>query len=332
MLFTGTKESPAISLLLKIIEVLVLIAIGYFFPKIISGIRKFSPKRRRIKKDIELHINRQLGETLKETFGLPVLRYSVSIEWEEKAKPDTYLNEEGDLVIKLSYEKDRNRSRGFVKALMLYLDESFMPEAKPFTGEDIYKGCEFNLAKEIAFHFSAEAYRHFISDYLGPVVIGSQNMEELLNKLELISKKRFFRTLLLRELYLLTGMGVMPREEIREEVEEFINFLWNIANKEEYEKEYGREPPLDFIKNHVKIQIVLVARKDVPYRRHIKRARDAFKNKVKRVYVKGWGSENVEGVEYIAKRLRVDFKQIGRIALNVEFPERIVEGICFIFE
>lgn len=296
--------------------------------------RQLAPKRRRIKRDIESHINRELKETFQATVGLPVLRYRAAIEWSEKPDPSTYLTEDGDLVIKLSYEKDRNTSRSFVKALMLYLDESFIPEAKAFAGEVLHAGCKYNIAKEITFNRGAESYRHFVCDYLSPFVVNSEEAEQLLCKLESISKKKLFRIVLLRELYLVAFKGLLPSEKIREEVKEFVEFLGNVAEKEEYETQYGQEPPLGFIRTCIKTHIVLVRKKGVAtFHGHINAAETAFRIGARTVYVTGWGPGNVDAVRYIAKRLRQKkYTQLGSLRFNVESADRVTVGECFVYE
>lgn len=319
-------------------DIIIGIVIGsiltYFIPKIITIFRTLLPGQGKIKKIIEKGINEELRPKFEKICGLPVLRYGIKVEWDEKVDKSTYLTGEGELVVKLSYTQDKNQSRSFTKALMLYLEEAFIPESKPFVGRDIREGCKCTIAKEVTLKKDVESYRHFLSDYLSPLLCDNRSLEQLMSKLELVSHRGCFYGVLLREIYILCESGNLPRTEIREEVGRFIEYLWNISNKEEYEREHGEEPELNFIRRYIKMAIVLVKRRETgSLSPHIRAGERAFTDGAKRVYVNGWGEFNIKSTKKVAETLASrGFNLKGEHKFNANFPDKVMPGICFILE
>ncbi len=302
-------------------------------PKLIKLIIIRLPGRGKIKRVIERGINAEIHSMVEETCGLNVLRHGIKVEWDENVDNSTYLTEEGDVVVKLSYRYDKNQSRSFTKVLMLYLEESFVPEAKPFIGSIVHDGCRYTIAKEITIKKDTEAYRHFLAAYLSPLLSEGGPLEQLMRKLELISQRGSFRSVLLREVFFLCGCGNLPSSVMRDEARRFIDFLWNIANKAEYEQEHGQKPPLEFIERFIKIQIVLVKRRETEdFSSHVRAGEIAFRRGARTVYVTGWGENNIIDTSNVAKELiERGFTLIKELKFNAEFPEEVKPGICFAF-
>jgi hypothetical protein len=308
-------------------------AIGGWLFKILKGFFKsLLAGRGKIKRTIESGINNELKSAIKEACGLDIFKQNIKIEWAEKVDKNTYLNKEGDIVIKLSYADDRNQSRSFSKALMLYLEEAFIPEGRPFIGNEIHQGCKLTLAKEVTLKKDAESYRHFLAAYLSPLLMSDHSLEILMNKLELLSQHGIFRNILLRELYILSGKGILPKAEMRNEVKDFIDFLWNIADKRNYFRKYGVEPPLSFIQKYIKIDLVLVKRKQAEdIAAHIYAVECAFNNGALTVYITGWGEDNIGYTKKILREIisRNRYRKICETKFNAEFEDSIKAGICY---
>jgi len=320
-----------------VIENIIFVLVGIFITKLYSFLSRIIKShisgRNKIKHQIEITINREFKINLKEGCGIEILRKGLVIEWNENVQKESYLNNDGDVVIKLSYENDKNLSRSFVKTLMLYLEEAFIPEAKPFIGIDLHDGCKFTLAKELTFRKDAETYRHFLSDYLSPMVQNDHKFEIMINNLDLMSRRGSFRSVFLRELYLLCEKGFLPNADMRKEAKEFLEFVWNIANKKEYFQERGEEPPLSFIKKYIKISIILVKKKTTQeIDRHICAVEHAFENGAKSVYVTGWGNENIKNTKRIAETLESrGHHRLCEISYNAELEDSILPALCIVF-
>ena len=319
-----------------IIEKILLLLIGGIGAKIISVtakyLRSFMSGRGKIKRIIEKEINIDFKSAIKKECGLDVFKRSIKIEWAEKVDKDTYLNKEGDLVIKLSYSDDKNQSRSFAKALMFYLEETFIPEAKPFIGNDVHQGCKLTLAKEVTFKKDTESYRHFLALYLSPLLLTDHNLELLMNKLDVLSQRGIFRSIMLRELYLLCDKGVLPKSEMRKEVKDFVEFLWNICDKKNYVATHGAEPPLSFISKYIKLAIVLVKRRITPnINMHIVAVEYAFNNGASNVYVTGWGEDNIGYIKRVVGQVaEKGYKKTCETKYSAIFDDSIKEGICYL--
>lgn len=320
-----------------IVEKLLLLLTGAIITGILSATKKFIkshlPGRGKIKRTIEKIINNEFKQNLKEACGVDILTRGIRIEWDEKVDRDSYLSKEGDVVIKLSYSNDKNQSRSFTKALMLFLEEAFIPEGKPFIGSEIHQGCKHTIAKEVTLKKDAESYRHFLSGYLSPLLLNDHSFESLMNKLELMSQRGNFRSIFLRELFILCGKGILPKSEMRSEVREYLDFMWDIANKREYFQEHGEDPPLSFIKQYIRISVVLVKRKtSLDTAPHVLAVKHAFENGARTVYVTGWGIGNVANTKQVAERLKsTGFKELCLMSFRAELEESVKEGICFVF-
>lgn len=316
-----------------IILIIVTVIVTLGIPKLVKLIIIKLPGRGKIKRVIERGINAEIYSMVEETCGLNVLRHGIKVEWDENVDNSTYLTEEGDVVVKLSYKHDKNQSRNFTKVLMLYLEESFLPEAKPFMGSVVHEGCRYTIAKEITFKKDTEAYRHFLASYLSPLFGEGGSLEQLMRKLELISQRGSFRSVLLREAFFLCEGGNLPNSEMRDEVKKFVDFLWNIANKIEYEERHGVEPTLEFIKRFIKVQIVLVKRREAEdFSSHVRAGEIGFRRGARSVYIAGWGENNIIDASNVADELKdKGFTLIKELKFNAEFPEEVKPGICFVF-
>lgn len=317
----------------KLFLVLAGVILSHVIPFLYKKIKAHLSGRSKIKQQIEHTINNEFKVSLKENCGIEILEKGLCIEWDEIANSQSYLNNDGDVVIKLSIQKDKNLSRCLVKTIMLYLEEAFMPEAKPFIGYDIHDGCKFTLAKEITFKKNAETFRHFLSDYLSPKLLNDLKFETLINKLDLMSKKGNFRSIFLRELFLLCEQGSLPKSDMRDEVKEFLEFIYNIANKKEYFQDYGELPSLKFIKKYIKIAVILVKRRTIQdITAHIVAVKHSFEEGAKNVYITGWGRNNIDNVKNIARRLEsTGYKPICEIRYIADLETSVQEALCYVF-
>ena len=126
--------------------------------------------------------------------------------------------------------------------------------------------------------------------------------------------------------------------EIRREINELLNFLYNIATKREYEAEIGEEPPLSYHGNYLKVGMVLVARKELAekfeYRPHFDKAKEKLKSE-DIIFVVGRG-RNFALAEIVTLKLKEESlcQQINGASKFYFCPEegRKIEGVCYAFK
>lgn len=226
-----------------------------------------------------------------------------------------------------------------------------MRDARRFVPEELFRASQYVLGKEIILEYyrvdqetKKETIRQF--DRLMEEELKDEKISKNIETIDKLSQKRLFKTVLLREIYLLgeKHLGKPSSPGIQGEIRGFISFLKDITDKKQYEKEHGKEPPLNFKGKRIRVGIVLVMREDADdIAGHVRAVFYNFeKSGVESVYLMALG-EHVEAAENVhnevmAKRgkSRVKFDQVGD---KVEFhlprrPDRIIrtEGICFIYQ
>jgi len=229
------------------------------------------------------------------------------------------------------------------------LAEGFLRDARRFVPTELFRASRYVLGKEIIlehYRVDEETKKETLRQF-SRLVEEDLNDEKVTNNIEIIeklSRKRLFKTVLLREIYLLgeSLLGKPSRPGIQDEIRGFVVFLKNIADKKQYEEEHGKEPSLTYRGGHIKVAVVLVMREDIDDTSgHVNAVFYSFeKNGVKSVYLMALG-EHVEAArnahkEVMTKRDKslVKFDHVATVNFYLpRRPGRIIhtEGICFIY-
>jgi len=331
---------------MNILSIIIGIILGIIIRELYRFVKEklptLSPNRSKIKNIIEKTINSELKDTMINTFNIPILNKKVEIRWGKERETYHYLSKEGDLIIVLSTKTNINIVNSFCNSLMLYLDEVFMPQSKYFIGEDLYNICKIFIGFDVVKRRGNDFISYFREKYFNPVISNIKESENIILKINLIIKMGLFKTIFLREIYFLSiSSDLHPSDTIRKEVTRFLNFLYNIANKDEYIKaSRGNEPPLDFEGNFIRIGIVLVKRLEIEeFTPHLRRIENYINYNYNRIYVTGWGKINIEGLQYIENILRnkkdlecdiSKYKLSNSISFIVEFQDRNIDALMLV--
>ena len=231
------------------------------------------------------------------------------------------------------FVKRENRPFVYSNIIIQTLDKSFLRDSKRHIAPDIYDSVKFITGKSIITHdnlpdyldtFKREALRYYerkMEDLL------SQNQTlDLIRKGELIIIKRFFKEVLLQELYALgeRRIGRTPSEQCKAESREFIDFLYDQAQIKDYEKERGMLPPLDFIRNFFKVGLLFVKKPEkLDLTNHFRAVQIKIRDGALSVYILGMGKNT--------KRIKSDFvlwlKRVAVRDYNSEwYIEKTIEG------
>jgi len=318
------------------------------FEKLISSISKAfrwlgaSARRNYISKDLQGYINSFTKETENNAFGSKILPFGIKIQWLKEEKKEIKV-EEGDVIIRLGYDLDQNRN--FVEALMLYMSEAFLPNSKMYMDENLFEACKFIVSKKIAVAKSAETCRYFINNCFRPAIKANENILEYCDRLAPIDNKGLLTSIFLRELAELGDrlVGSLPKKDTYDEVKSFLNFIYNIAEKDKYKDDTGIEPQLLFISNYLRVGVVLVAKAEIRsvhgFTPHLSRAKKNFADGAQITYIAGSGGENIDGVKWVAAKLKEEgYPQIGNaVQFTIEIYDdrkdeiRKTKCICFAF-
>jgi len=187
-------------------------------------------------------------------------------------------------------------------------------------------------------------YKIFIDKYYRPALEKRKEILDYSSKLESIEKSGLFTPIVLPVLSFYTDKWVFQRRtpslEIRKEINELLNFLYNIATKREYEAEIGEEPPLSYHGNYLRVSVVLVARKELAetldYIPHFEMAKEKLRSGVDILFIAGRGRNNSALAEIVALKLKGEpfCQQINGASKFYFCPEegRKIEGVCYAFK
>jgi hypothetical protein len=172
-----------------------------------------------------------------------------------------------------------------------------------------------------------KAFRYYNSHYLSNK-LNDEKILFLRDKISLIKKKGFFMPILLRELNELSlGLSknmISRTGNLDHEIESFIEFLYNIADKENYRNEVGSDPPLNFIRNNLKINIILVMRADAwSIQGHVKAVGYWLGHGATSIYIAGLGfnkdiTKDVYNRGFVANKGRYNLMRHSHVDLEIE--------------
>jgi hypothetical protein len=296
-------------------------------------------KRKIIEKEIQAYITEEIKSVNSESYGFKILPKGIKIEWTPKKKEEVII-EENEIIIRLGSRV--NPCENFVDALLLYLSNSFMVNESIYLDPSLYEACKFHIAASMLKNRPKEYYQIFIDKYYKPAL---EKYKEILNfseKLEIIERNGLFTVCFLPTLSFYTNQLISQRKapsaQMRQEIIDFVDFVFNIANKREYERETGEEPPLTYSKNYLKISVILVARRELAkefnYRPHLEMAKEKLKQS-DILFIMGRG-RNVDLAEIVALKLKRESlcEQINGASKFVFCPEenKKIQGICYAFK
>lgn len=208
---------------------------------------------------------------------------------------------EGEIIIKLGRRKERINS--ILSAVYFYVSKAIIPQVKPLIKENVVHSIDLKLSHSILRkEIGHDAESIFKEKILTPLFSVNSEIKGMYLRLKRIDIEGTFTRIFLRELseLHLRNYERLTKPELTQEVLEFLEFLYTIAQKSSEE-----EVETYFQQKLINIFILLVAKRDkflekgaFPYLNAIKIAK---KEGVDKVYVLG-RRECVDYSEYIADR------------------------------
>ncbi|MCK4421637.1 hypothetical protein KAW48_07550 [candidate division WOR-3 bacterium] len=241
---------------------------------------------------------------------------------------------EGEIIIKLGRRKERVNS--ILNAVYFYVGKAIIPQVKPLIKENVVHSIDLKLSDSILRkEIGHDAESVFKEKVLSPLFSINPKIKEMYFRLRKLDEDGTFTRVFLRELseLHLRNYERFNKQEITQDVLDFLEFLYTIAKKrkdEEVETYFQREL--------FNIFILLVAKRNkflqkgsFPY---LEAIRIAIKNKVSKIYILG-RHECVDYCEYIAGRAtRMELgKFIFKQKYNTKFihpdgKKEIIPHIC----
>jgi len=311
--------------------------------KIINYFKNIANNRykRKMEKNITESIqlaNMEMGISLFPKVKLKIVNHKVSPE-----------ELENEIVI---YIKKENKAFVHSNIIAQVLDTSFLRDSKRHIHPFVYDSTKHMTGKSIITHdmpldyldkFKREALRYY-ERKLDDLFLEDQFLT-LIKKEELIIIKGMFKQILLQELYALGErmIGKFPSDQCQQESIELVDFLYNNARQDDYQREEGVLPPLDFNGVFFKLGLILVKKPEKSdLTNHFKSVRIIIKNRALSIYILGLGenTERIKGefVDWLNLIATKNFnnewyveKTLERKIPKFQNKEENIPGICCVF-
>ena len=248
------------------------------------------------------------------------------------------------------FVKKENKPFVYSNIIIQSLDKSFLKDSKRHINPYLYDSARFMAGKSLITQdklpnhldtFKREALRYY--ERKMDDLLSEDQVLALIEKEELIIRKRMFKSVFLQELYALGErmIGKIPSGRSKQESIELVDFLYDNARMEDYKRETGVLPPLDFNKNFFKVGLILVKRPELAdIANHFKAVRTKIKNGVSSIYILGLGKhvKRIKGdfVDWLKQVATKDYNNEWHIEKIIDykmtkFQEKDTPGICCIF-
>lgn len=302
----------------------------------LSAPRSSKAEKKYISQDIQARIN-SFTRNLNRQSG-NVMPFDLKINWVKQDEIEETLVKHNNVIIKMKHYTSQDQN--IATAVNEYLSKSLIPQARSCVHRPILKSIDFKMALKIFDECKLySTSQHFSKHFLAPAIISERKIEKYLEKLDTLDLRGLFTRVLLPELLYLgikTPQRSSPRYEagVKQETEQFINFLDDIALRER-----GEDVELLFSKARLRVAIILIAKsatlrygKDpytLRFRKHLRKGFD-------RIYIVA-AEPNIRFTIDIIRSLEKDFKISARKILQRHFKafdprNKLVKYIYAVFE
>lgn len=226
-------------------------------------------RKRAIRYRLESSCSKSLENFSKELPDIEIP--DLSIEWIKKDDNIDTIFKEGKAIVKLNFDKDQTKN--ILKATTVYVKDAFLKHSKPYMSDKLKKALDFSITRKILLNINKNK-KNILSQFIEYNISEIEEITEQISYIEEIDDNGLLTRIFIREInYWGTKLtGRLPKNEQKEEADNFLNFIYDIAIREP--DDYTE---LQFIKNNLKIGVLLVAKKDTylsyglePYLRRIK--------------------------------------------------------------
>ena len=267
-----------------------------------------------------------------ETPGL--LPSRVSVEWVE---PSTVAAEsfvkQGRVIMRMSYYKDRGRN--LANAVHMLVQKHQLNEVRPYVKEELGRAIDLTVTRRcLKISNSKDALDYFVQNVLMKE-IDSPPVQALYQEIEAIDQHGFFTRVMLVE-FMRMAAEIYPEKArlptILKETKDFVHFLNKFPNRAR-----GEEIELDFIREHIKVGFVIVARRETlergGYEPYISRVESKLTGPCKTVYLCALNGlrPDAESVSIVAEQ-RLGVRVASKHNYRTKYHGRMRNAICIRLE
>ncbi len=254
-----------------------------------------------------------------------LLPFGLKVKWISPDLSKEAFIENDRVVVMLSYHG--NQDENLAKATMLYMNKAVIPEARPHIDQKLGQAIDLMMTKKALFSFieARSSMSHFIDTVLRPQTDRDTELKETCGVIDAIDERGLFTRVFLKELMELgiRRAGITETGDTVFEAREFTKLLKNIANKER-----GVNVECDFIKNNIKMAVVMVARPeniDTGPGIYLRKIEELMKKSVRTFYIFARGSRNIEFAKEVVSACAEKFTELAK-GHEEEFPTKHQDG------
>ena len=253
-----------------------------------------------------------------------LLPFGLKVKWiSPDLSKDSFI-ESDRVVVMLNYHN--NQDENLARAAMLYMTKAVIPEARPHIHQKLGQAIDLMMTKKALFSFveARTSMGHFVQTVLRPQTEKDAELKEMCGVIDTIDERGLFTRVLLKELMELgiKRAGITETGDTVFETNEFIKLLKKIA-----EKERGVNVDPTFIKNNIKVAVVMVARPENVdnYDIYLHAVDERLKKSVQTLYLFARGARNIEFAKKVTENVAEKFKELAK-GHEEEFPTKLQDG------
>lgn len=253
-----------------------------------------------------------------------LLPFGLKVKWISPDLSRDAFVENDRVVVMLNHHS--NQDENLARAAMLYMNKAVIPEARPHIHQKLGQAIDLMMTKKALFSFveARSSMGHFIQTVLRPQTEKDTELKDMCGVIDTIDERGLFTRVLLKELMELgvRRAGITETGDTVFETNEFIKLLKKIA-----EKERGVDVDPTFIKNNIKIAIIMVARPenvDNPDM-YLHAIEERMKKSVQTFYLFARGVRNIEFAKKVTISVAEKFQALAK-GHEEEFPTKLQDG------
>lgn len=264
-----------------------------------------------------------------------LLPFGLKVKWISPDMSKDAFIENDRVVVLLNYHQ--NKDENLARATMLYMNKAVIPEARPHIHTKLGQAIDLMMTKKALFSFTEarSSLGHFIRTVLRPQVNQDEELKEMCMVIDTIDERGLFTRVLLKELMELgiRRAGITETGDTVFETSEFIKLLKKIADKER-----GVDVDCDFIRNNIKMTVVLVARSEnveLGPNIYLQKIKELIRQSARTIYIFSRGERNVQFAKEVVSTCEEELGELTKTH-EEEFPTKdqdgvVMHGYCAIF-
>lgn len=239
-----------------------------WFWKLLAGVNVFANR-----KYAELSCRKILKQIQKDPgiVGLSSNSRKVKFEFIRELRVEDL--EDGECVL-ITLDSHKNTPRNVTATAVQYISKNLFPKSSATLKEEIEKGVAYTLTKHILESNRLTAAEKYFDCNLLPAEFKKfPSLSQIMEDMRQIDSMGLLTRVLVQQYYDLNRkrLDTFLYSEVQQETEDFYKFLFNIANRAEFE----HTTELKFFRKHIKVRVMLITSS--------RKARDGAQDLLKRI-------------------------------------------------